>query len=295
MKRRMIRTLLIAGLLAGSQSAIQAQDGKTGMPGDQFNLYGALEAFKKSGTPEAFEKMLNQDGNSINNLDLNEDGEIDYIRVINKRDNDVQLFILQVPVSQNESQDIAVIELERTGDEEAVIQIVGDRDIFGEEVIIEPAGNDERDRFTESDERVYRGPSAYSSVNNGIFVNVWLWPGVRFVFSSGYTPWVSPWRWHQPPYWYVPRRPLIWSAWYPHRSYYHRYYVPCPTHRIAYAPRYYQPYRVTSVTVYNRHRPSVNHYPTYRRPAPVYQPHRNYTPRGYGYGHGRTVIVKRKR
>src|SRR5690349_5117265 len=115
MKRSMIRTFLIAGLLTSSQLVLHAQDSNSGMPGDQFNLYGALEAFKRSNSPEAFERMLNQEGNNINNLDLNDDGEIDYIRVINRKDNDVQLFILQVPVTQKENQDIAVIELERTG------------------------------------------------------------------------------------------------------------------------------------------------------------------------------------
>ncbi len=34
-------------------------------------------------------------------------------------------------VSASESQDVAVIELEKTGDNRAVIQIVGDEDIYG--------------------------------------------------------------------------------------------------------------------------------------------------------------------
>ncbi|WP_336515102.1 hypothetical protein [Pollutibacter soli] len=294
MKRRTIRTLLIAGLLTGSQLAIHAQDRNPGMPGDQFNLYGALEAFKKSNSPEAFERMLNQDGNSINNLDLNDDGEIDYIRVINKRDNDVQLFILQIPVTQRENQDIAVIELERTGYEEAVIQIVGDKDIFGEEVIIEPTDAEERNYFDDND-RERRGPSAYNTNNNGIFVNVWGWPGVRFVFAPGYVPWVSTWSNYRPPYWYAPRRTVAWSSWHPQRNYYSRYYAPCTRHRIAYAPRYYQPYRNTSVIVYNRYRPAITHYPTYRKPAPVYRNPGHSNPRGHAYGHGRRVIVRGRR
>ncbi len=46
---------------------------------------------------------------------------------------------LQAIVSQNESQDIAVIELEKTGENNAVLQIVGDEDIYGEETIVEPS------------------------------------------------------------------------------------------------------------------------------------------------------------
>lgn len=55
-----------------------------------------------------------------------------------KQDGDVHVFILQALVSETESQDIAVIELEKTGDNEANVQIIGDEEIFGEEMILEP-------------------------------------------------------------------------------------------------------------------------------------------------------------
>ena len=51
-----------------------------GTAGDHFSLEGALELFKKSDSPEDFEKMLNKETNFVNNLDLNEDEEIDYIK-----------------------------------------------------------------------------------------------------------------------------------------------------------------------------------------------------------------------
>src|SRR5689334_25152032 len=99
-----------------------AQDtDSTGLPGDNFSLQGALEMFKKASSPEEFEKLINEKDNGVNNLDLNEDGETDYIRVIDKSEKDAHAFILQVPVSTSESQDIAVIELEKTGDETANI------------------------------------------------------------------------------------------------------------------------------------------------------------------------------
>ncbi len=286
MKLRILNSFLFLGLLAGSQ--VQAQDNKTGFAGDQFNLQGALEAFKQSASPEAFEKMLNRPDNKINNLDLNKDGEVDYIKVINRKDKNVQLFVLQVPVTESENQDIAVVELERTGNEEAVIQITGDEDIFGEETIVEPASDDERDRFSGSDENISRGPAAFNN-SNGIFVNVWGWPSVRFVFAPGYSAWVSPWRWHYRPVWYVPHRPLMWSAWYPQRNYYHRYYSPAPRHRIVYAPQIYRPIRSRSVIVYNNHRPPAPYYrPAPGRQAPVYRSHGHYP-------HGRKVIVTRRR
>ncbi|MBL0110193.1 MAG: hypothetical protein IPP42_04700 [Saprospiraceae bacterium] len=57
--------------------------------------------------------MLNQDDNHVNNLDLNDDGEVDYIRVIDNMDGDAHALVLQVVVSATENQDIAVIEIEK--------------------------------------------------------------------------------------------------------------------------------------------------------------------------------------
>ena len=94
--------------------------------------------FKQSASPEEFEKAINKEDNHVNNLDLDGDGKTDYVRVVDKSEKDVHALILQVPVSEKESQDIAVIELEKNGDESAMVQIVGDSDIYGEQVIVEP-------------------------------------------------------------------------------------------------------------------------------------------------------------
>jgi hypothetical protein len=128
--------VFLLGIIA--HGSVAAQSDSTGLPGDNFSLEGALELFKKAGSPEEFEKMINAEENRVNNLDLNEDGETDYVKVIDKSDKDAHAFILQAAVSESESQDIAVIELEKTGDENAVAQIVGDEDIYGEETIVEP-------------------------------------------------------------------------------------------------------------------------------------------------------------
>ncbi|HNR16687.1 MAG TPA: hypothetical protein PKG90_08495, partial [Chitinophagaceae bacterium] len=130
-------------VMALSSSKIKAQDNpadSTGVPGDNFDLQGALQMFQKATSPEDFEKLINSQDNNVNNLDLNGDGETDYIKVIDKMDGDVHAFVLQVPVSEKENQDIAVIELEKTGDTTAILQIIGDEDIYGEQVIVEPDG-----------------------------------------------------------------------------------------------------------------------------------------------------------
>ncbi len=220
---------------------------QTGLPGDNFSLEGALELFKKSASPEDFEKALNTADNHVNNMDLNDDGEIDYITVLGRKDKDVHIFVLQIPVSESEKQDIAVIEIEKTGDENAILQIVGDEEIFGEEIIVEPTdGNDEQT------EEVKRGPAGVNYT--ALVVNVWAWPSVRFVYAPGYTPWVSPWRWRNYPIWWKPWRPLGWAVWHPFRvRHYHPTIRVTHTHRVVHAHRIYKPVRVTSTTVRVKH------------------------------------------
>ena len=71
----------------------KAQEDSTGLPGDNFSLQGALEMFKQSSSIEEFEKLINTENKNVNNLDLNGDGEIDYIKVIDKRDKDAHAFV----------------------------------------------------------------------------------------------------------------------------------------------------------------------------------------------------------
>jgi len=268
--------LLFASFCIFSVNA-QNQSGQdsTGLPGDDFSLQGALHLFQMATSPEDFEKQLNTESNHVNNLDLNGDGDIDYIRVIDKTGKDVHALILQVPVSETENQDIAVIEIEKTGNANAVLQIVGDEDIYGEEVIVEPleessgtSGNKGWDPllFTPlpTDHRDPLPPGRWSSIINNrevvIVVNVWLWPSVQYIYAPAYRPWVSPWRWRNYPVWWRPWRPLAWHAWHPYYGKYRRAYVIVPTHRVVRAHRIYTPVRTTSVTVRTRHATAVGRY-----------------------------------
>lgn len=240
--------------MAGSLAAkTPVSSDSTGVPGDNFSLEGALEMFKKAESPEQFEKMINTEDNKVNNLDLNGDGDIDYIKVIDKAEGDAHAFILQAAVSDSESQDIAVIELEKTGGNNAAVQIVGDEDIYGEQVIVEPAG--ENARTTTSAQARTR-----SVATTNVVVNVWAWPVVHRVYAPGYVVWVSPWGWRARPVWWHPWRPVHYRVFYPYRAPYHRHYVVVHHHRVVHAHRIYTPVRTTSVTVHTRHRASVDHY-----------------------------------
>jgi hypothetical protein len=219
----------------------------TGLPGDNFSLEGALELFRKSSSPEEFEKMINSEDNKVNNLDLNGDGEIDYIKVIDHTEKNVHAFVLQDAVSEKEDQDIAVIELEKSNDGTAVVQIVGDEDIYGHETIIEPT----------EEVKINAGTSAQPRV-----VNATSWPVVQHVYTPSYVVWVSPFAWHARPVWWRPWRPVRYAVFYPYRVPYRHHYVVVRTNRVAYAPRIYRPVRTTSIIVQTRHQPAITNYRT---------------------------------
>ena len=274
--------LLLCLVVFGSFGKTMAQDSgvdSTGLPGDNFSLQGALQMFQKAGSPEEFEKLINSEDNSVNNLDLNNDGETDYIRVIDKMDKDLHAFVLQVSVSETESQDIAVIEIEKTGDTTAVLQIVGDGDIYGEEVIVEQdGGGDDDGSFIDYNyKNTLSGPNAdyYGATTPRIVVNVWFWPSVRFVYAPIYRPWISPWRWRHYPTWWRPWRPLAWHAWYPGPRIYHRPFVVVHTNRVIRANAFYRPVRVSSVTVRTRNATAVGNYRVTRSRTTITGPRGN--------------------
>jgi len=216
----------------------------TGLPGDHFSLEGALELFKKAQSPEDFEKLLNQENSEVNNLDLNEDGQTDYIRVVDTQEDDVHALILQVPVNAQESQDVAVIEIEKQGSEKAILQIIGDEDVYGQQVIAEPYE-------VEAESGGDGGPAAEETLYR-VVVNVWLWPSVRYVYRPGYRPWVSPWRWAHYPGWYKPWKPRSFRWYSGRRAVWRGHAHVVHTHRVVKAHRVYTPRRTSSRIVHTR-------------------------------------------
>ena len=80
------------------------------MPGDNLDLYAVLTLFQKSKTIEAFEKSLNDEQTKINNLDLNLDKKVDFIKVDyqEKRLRLIHLYS-RLMSAKTETQDVAVI------------------------------------------------------------------------------------------------------------------------------------------------------------------------------------------
>jgi hypothetical protein len=245
MKNSGLKWLLGAMLMVSSALVAFGQAYEAEVPGDNFSLEGALELFRKSSTPEEFERLLNSPDSKVNNLDLNGDGYIDYIRVLSRQDKNVHIFVLQAVISETEEQDVAVISLEKLANGKAILQITGDEDIYGVTTIIEPT----------REVRTYAGTYA-----TPVVVNVWTWPIVQYVYGPHYTVWVSTWGWHRWPHWWRPWRPIYYYDYYSYWRPYYRYYSVCPAPRIVYAHTIYHPHRRTSVIVHHRYNTQIVHY-----------------------------------
>jgi hypothetical protein len=223
----------IFSLTVNAQSTID--DLKT--PSENFSLQGALAMFKKANSVEAFENLLNQEDNNVNNLDLNDDGKTDYISVNDIKNGNNHLLILSTFLSETQSQDIATIAIEKTGNEQAQIQIEGDQDLFSNNNIFEPNEDNGNMRATGKG-----GPSADFN-QTGLFVNVWFWPSVQFLYAPSYVVYNSPYRWNYYPRWYRSWNPYGVDVFYgrctPNRS----FFIPSPSRRVVITRNFYNPRR----------------------------------------------------
>lgn len=143
---------------------------------DNLDLEAVASIFGEAKDLEEFEKKLNDPDTQISNLDLNEDGEVDYLRVTETSKGDTHLVTIQAVIGKDQYQDVATIDVEKKGKDETQVQVVGDVYMYGPGYIVEP---------------------------------VYVHPPVIFVFfwSPLYHPWRSPFYWgYYPPY-YRPWRP----------------------------------------------------------------------------------------
>lgn len=143
------------------------------------DLYAVAELFKDSENLEKFEQALNNPTNGINNLDLNNNGEIDFIRVTEQSKDNNRLIILQSVLGENEFQDVGTIAVERESGGKYNLQIQGDQTIYGANYYVVPANN-----------------------------NFSAWNVVRWIFSPGYRVYVSPYSYRVLPRWWSTRRPV---------------------------------------------------------------------------------------
>ena len=233
--------ILITGL---SFNTFAQESDSTGMPGDNFDLQAALNLFKESKNLEAFEKKLNTESSKVNNLDLDGNNKIDYIRVVDKKDGNNHAILLQIPINKNETQDVAAIIIEKRSDSEAQLQIIGNETLYGEEKIMEPVDEKEIKRS--------RGPATLSSPIL-VFVNVWYWPCVQYIYDPFYDPWYSPYYWDYYPSWWYPWRPVYYVVYYQRMYPYHGWCQYTTVYSVPQAHAVYVSNRSNSPTIRTRY------------------------------------------
>ncbi|MGZ4049384.1 MAG: hypothetical protein ACXVPU_16075 [Bacteroidia bacterium] len=263
-KHILILFFVIYCISSGYSQAIPKGD-SLGLPGDNLNLYAVLDLFQKSETFEVFEKKLNDPDAKVNNLDLNNDGKTDYIKVIDHQQGDAHTVVLQDPVSEKENQDIAVIEIEKDKNGKVKVQIVGNEDLYGKDYIVEPKENDPdakdasvnapKPADTTNGKTTVINNTTNNYYDNTPYVAVDYWPMIHYMYTPGYVIYVSPWYWSYYPFWWHPWTPWFWHNYYWHNYghyyHYHGWYHRTDMYRNPVAHGYYGPRRASSTMVHN--------------------------------------------
>ena len=201
MKKSVLPYLVIA-LSLFSLPAL-SQEGKDtsllNLPGDNLDLYSVMTLFQKSKTIEEFQKTLNEEKTGINNLDLNKDQKVDFIKVVTKKKDSTYTFILQVDVSEKKTQDIASIIVDKDKSNKITLKIVGNKDMYGSNYVVKP--NTEGTPAVTANP-AYKGEDAVTKdIPATTAVVVETIPIVQYVYSPVYVPYVPPYYYgYYPPY-----------------------------------------------------------------------------------------------
>jgi hypothetical protein len=98
--------------------------------GNGLDLQALGEIVKNSTSAQEVENKLNQP-NSINNLDLDGDGQVDYIKVTEYGSGSNRGFSFTVDTNDGSSQEIASVEINRVNNQQANMSIHGNQNIYG--------------------------------------------------------------------------------------------------------------------------------------------------------------------
>ena len=140
---------------------------------DNLDLRAVASIFGDSRNLQDFERRLNDPDLQISNLDLNNDNEVDYLRVIETVENRTHVIIIQSIIDNDVYQDVATIDVEKDRNNQIHVQVVGDVFMYGQNYIYEPV--------------YYNTPLIYAS----------FW-------SPNYRPYYPTWNWgYYPSYYYA--------------------------------------------------------------------------------------------
>jgi len=175
MKTKIITSALFAllfsiSLFAQDRTIVNATSSEIS---DNLDLRAIASIFGEAKNLEDFERQLNNPKIQISNLDLNNDYQVDYLRVIESVERNTHLIIVQSVLGRDIFQDVATIEVEKDRNNRIQVQVVGNVYMYVKNYIYEP---------------VY----VHAPV---IFTSFWV---------NHYRPYSSVWHWnHYPSYYYA--------------------------------------------------------------------------------------------
>ncbi len=230
--RKVILSLVVSIMSLLSYSLFSQVDNEPialGLPGDNLNLYAVLAVFQKSPSLEGFEKSINDKDTKINNLDLNNDRETDYIQVISYKDGNAHSIVLKVAINKKEFQDVAVITVEKNVAGKIEVQIIGDEALYGKDYIIEPAvvniSETPNPGFTNEKTTIINNTYSIDNLDGNGFLYVNDWPIIVHLFSPVFSIYISPWHWgYYPSYWYPWTPVYYYNYWGFHHHYYQNHF-----------------------------------------------------------------------
>ena len=218
-----IITLLLAFTNLNAQETASKTETDTtslGLPGDNLDLYAVLDLFQKSKTIEDFEKVLNEEKTGINNLDLNLDDKVDFIKIETKQEKDDFVFVLQVDVKKGEIQDVAAILVSKVDDGTVTLQIVGDEDLYGKDYVVEP----KLETAAVTPNPAYSGKDTVAASQAATQIVMVSEPIIQYVYSPVYVPYYPPYYYgYYPPY-YHPYPVVSFHIYFGRNSYHHHHY-----------------------------------------------------------------------
>lgn len=103
------------------------------LAGQNLDLQAVIALVKQAKNGEDLERLLNQPG-SVNNLDLDGDGQVDYIRVEEYQGGNTKNFSLTAQLPSGQVQEVAQIQIEQQPNQQAVVQVQGNQTIYGPSV-----------------------------------------------------------------------------------------------------------------------------------------------------------------
>ena len=169
----LILLLIVSSCVSQKTTNIQATSPEIS---DNLDLQAVASVFGEVKNLEEFERILNDENEHLSNLDLNNDGYTDYLRVVESVEGNTHVITIQAALGNNIFQDVATIDVDRNYNNTSYVQVIGNPYFYGNNYIINPT---------------YYGTPFY----------------VDLFWSPFYSPYRSPYYWSYYPTYYNPWRP----------------------------------------------------------------------------------------